>query len=326
MPPLANPEYTIGWISALPLELAASRAMLDDDHGQPREQDKHDNNNYHLGRIEQHNVVMACLPAGVYGTTSAATVATQMLFSFPSIRFGLMVGIGGGIPAKDVDVRLGDVVVSKPDGTLGGVVQHDFGKIGLNGKFVRSGSLNKPPPVLLKAIASLQAEHELEPSKIPDYLEAMCTKHPKLRASYLYQGVSNDRLFETVCEHVGGHTCDSCDEGKVVRRAERDDNTPVIHYGIIASGNSVIKDAMTRDRIGDELGAICFEMEAAGLVDNFPCLVIRGICDYADSHKNKNWQRYAAATAAAYAKELLSIIPGNQVESTLVATEALKAG
>lgn len=54
---------------------------------------------------------------------------------------------------------------------------------------------------------------------------------------------------------------------------------------------------------------MCFEMEAAGLMNDFPCLVIRGICDYADSHKNKTWQAYAAATAAACAKDILTIVP-----------------
>ena len=326
MAPLANHEYTIGWICALPLEMAAARAMLDENHGKPKEQDARDNNNYHLGRVEQHNVVIACLPAGVYGTTSAATVATQMLFSFPSIRFGLMVGIGGGVPAKGFDIRLGDVVVSRPDKTFGGVVQYDFGKVGIDGKFTRSGSLNKPPLVLLNAVASLQADHELEESKIPRYLQETFVKYTKLQADYSYQGASNDRLFDAVYEHIQGDTCDSCDAARVVRRSDRNPNTPFIHYGVIASGNSVIKDAVTRDRVRDELGIICFEMEAAGLVDHFPCLVIRGICDYADSHKNKRWQRYAAATAAAYAKELLSIIPANQVDSTPFAAEALKAG
>lgn len=84
----------------------------------------------------------------------------------------------------------------------------------------------------------------------------------------------------------------------------------MVHYGTIASGNQVIKDGVTRDQLSSELGGVlCFEMEAAGLMNSFPCLVIRGICDYADSHKNKKWQPYAAATAAAYAKELLSVIP-----------------
>ena len=87
----------------------------------------------------------------------------------------------------------------------------------------------------------------------------------------------------------------------LVTRPVRDRHDPVIHYGLIASGNRVIKHGSTRDKLSQELGILCFEMEAAGLMDNFPCLVILGICDYADSHKNKQWQGYAAATAAAYA-------------------------
>jgi nucleoside phosphorylase len=102
-----------------------------------------------------------------------------------------------------------------------------------------------------------------------------------------------------------------------IERPARDNQTPVIHYGIIASGNQVMKDGITRDRISSELGGVlCFEMEAAGLMNSFPCLVIRGICDYADTHKNKSWQPYAAATAAAYTKELLSVISIAEVRST----------
>jgi hypothetical protein len=75
--------------------------------------------------------------------------------------------------------------------------------------------------------------------------------------------------------------------------------------------------ARERDDISKKLGGVlCFEMEAAGLMDRFPCLVIRGICDYADSHKNKTWQPYAAAAASAYAKELLSTISAAEVAET----------
>jgi nucleoside phosphorylase len=68
-----------------------------------------------------------------------------------------------------------------------------------------------------------------------------------------------------------------------------------IHYSTIASGNQVMRDGVTRDKLSSELGGVlCFKMEAAGLVNSFQCLIIRGICDYADSHKNKKWQPYAA--------------------------------
>ncbi|KAL4957598.1 nucleoside phosphorylase domain-containing protein [Aspergillus filifer] len=94
--------------------------------------------------------------------------------------------------------------------------------------------------------------------------------------------------------------------GEVLYRRE----DAVIHYGTIASGNSVIRDGETRDTLSREFGGIlCFEMEAAGLLNILPCIAIRGICDYADSHKNKSWQPYAAGMAAACAKELLAYVP-----------------
>jgi len=76
---------------------------------------------------------------------------------------------------------------------------------------------------------------------------------------------------------------------------------------------------------GEFGGVLCFEMEAAGLMNSFPCLVIRGICDYADSHKNKKWQAYAAATAAACAKEVLSVIPPAEVVKARTVDKTIKA-
>jgi nucleoside phosphorylase len=75
-----------------------------------------------------------------------------------------------------------------------------------------------------------------------------------------------------------------------------------------------MRDASIRDRLAADKDVLCFEMEAAGLMNHFPCLVIRGICDYSDSHKNKEWQGYASMVAAAYAKALLSRIPPNTVQ------------
>jgi nucleoside phosphorylase len=150
--------YTVGWICALPLEMAAAKAMLDEVHTK-LPQDSNDHNTYALGAIYGHNVAIACLPSGVYGTASAAIVATHMLFTFRAIRFGLMVGIGGGVPNKDVDIRLGDIAVSKPADTFGGVVQYDYGKAISSGQFQRTGTLNKPPEVLLAAVSNLQADY-----------------------------------------------------------------------------------------------------------------------------------------------------------------------
>ncbi|KAN0069927.1 kinesin [Elaphomyces granulatus] len=110
---MAHEDYTVAWICALPLEAAAAKAILDKTHPQ-LPQSTGDDNAYMLGEISGHSIIIACLPSGVYGTISAATVAANMRTTFPCIRFGLMVGIGGGVPSIKNDIRLGDVVVSKP--------------------------------------------------------------------------------------------------------------------------------------------------------------------------------------------------------------------
>lgn len=103
------------------------------------------------------------------GTISAASIAVQMQSTFTELRFGLMVGIGGGVPSEEHDIRLGDVVVSKPMRTFGGVIQYDSRKTVQDGKFIQTGSLNKPPQVLLTALANLLAKHMMENHGIVRY-------------------------------------------------------------------------------------------------------------------------------------------------------------
>ena len=310
-------DYTVGWICALPIELAAAQEMLDEEHERPI-QDSLDPNLYTLGHIGNHNIVLACLPAGQMGTQSAATVAARMKSKFTSIRFGLMVGIGGGVPSAGSDIRLGDVVVSQPHLQHGGVVQYDFGKSRAGGNITRTGWLNAPPLVLLHAISKLQALHYRGQSNLATYLSTF-----DRLANFSRDIVGPDILFEATYNHIGGLTCEQCSKEKEVKRTPRVGQGVVIHYGTIASGNQVMEDGITRDRISVELGGVmCFEMEAAGLMNDFHCLVIRGICDYADSHKNKKWQPYAAATAAACAKEILSITPAAEVARTVTVNDA----
>jgi hypothetical protein len=262
-----------------------------------------------------------------------------MLRTFTGLRFGLLVGIGGGIPnlKDDRDIRLGDIVVSQPDDTFGGVVQYDLGKNLGVGRFRRKGSLNSPPTLLLTALASLQSGCGLRESPVPKYLMEMNQKYPALRdEGYASPGVNRDNLHCSQCDPsrwwwflwllllwlVPLLRCEMCENGKV-RRASRSHQNPVIHYGTIASGNQVIKDGGLRDRLGQEFGVICVEMEAAGLMNNFPCLVVRGICDYADRHKNDAWQKYSATTAAAYTKWFLEHITPQQTADEMRISEVM---
>ncbi|EHK26130.1 uncharacterized protein TRIVIDRAFT_112497, partial [Trichoderma virens Gv29-8] len=331
----AHSDYTVGWICALPKEQTAAIAMLDHKHADlPKP--PNDPNTYTLGSINGHNIAIACLPKGKIGTSSAATVATWMVGAFPSIKVGLMVGIGGGIPPK---VRLGDVVVSTPIGQFPGVVQWDIGKANKGGQFERTGSLNTPPTPLLTALTRLETEHELNGSKIPEYLNQLREKWPRLASKYLRSDYHKDILFRSDYGHVSKDTnydnasdiddydeeesCELCDKSQILKKKPREMR---VHYGLIASGNQVIKDATLRNKLTKDLDGhiLCIEMEAAGLMNNFPCIIIRGICDYADSHKNNVWQEHAAAVAAAFAKELLGYVQTSEVEREPPARNSLR--
>ncbi|EJP61140.1 Ankyrin repeat protein [Beauveria bassiana ARSEF 2860] len=303
--------------------------------------DPQDTNSYLLGRIGHHNVVIACLPAETTGKASAATVAKDMLRSFKSVRFGLMVGIGGGAPYygdggnggesesedsetddfDDIkDVRLGDVVIGLHSKATEAVVQYDFGKSVQEKEFIHAGGrLNKPPNLVLNAVSMLQGQHRRKGQKIPELLSTMLTENPGMAKGFSHPGPGKDKLFKSDVVHLKGRkSCKACrgpHDSNLVKSKDRFDKFPQLHYGTIGSADQVMKDAILRDKLAQQQNIMCFEMEAAGLMDSFPCLVIRGICDYADSHKNKIWQPYAAVVAAAYAKELLSVIPAQEVRN-----------
>jgi nucleoside phosphorylase len=269
---LTHDSYSIACICPMGVELAAVEAMLDEIH--PSLPSARYENSYTLGRIEEHNVVIGVLPE--IGNNKAATVATQLLNDFKSIKFGLLVGIGGGIPVYDEhDIRLGDVVVSKPTDTFGGVVQFDRGKSYNGEQFERTGTLNKPPRVLSANVQKLHAQHKRRGNRISEYLSHMLEKYPAMEdEQYFYQGADYDLLFESTYHHSDGKNCSGCDRRRVIRRAPRKTTLPIVHHGTIGSGNQVIKDAVTREKLRKDLGIICVEMEAAGLMDEFPCLVI----------------------------------------------------
>ncbi|RCI12325.1 hypothetical protein L249_0689 [Ophiocordyceps polyrhachis-furcata BCC 54312] len=305
---MSDPKrYTIGWISAILFESVAARVFLDEKHDGPISTPEGDQNSYTLGRIGRHNVVMASLPMGVHGVVSAATVARDMIRSFPNVRFCLMVGVGGGAPSQRNDIRLGDVVVSTPSfakTNFGGVVQYDYGKSVERGRFQSTRYLNRPPEVLLTAVANLSAEHIINGNSIDKAIDQILRERPRLRQDYSRPDVMTDKLY-------------SRDGKEVIERSPRTDgqDNPAIHYGLVASADTFMERADIRDMLAEELGVLCFEMEAAGLMNNFPCIVIRGICDYSDSNWSKAWRGYAAMTAAAYAKELIQLVSAGQVEA-----------
>jgi nucleoside phosphorylase len=315
-------EFSVGVICPLPIEVAAMRQMLEKPYD--TQQSLPDPNFYHLGRIGQHNVVVAGLPAGVTGIASATAVAERVWAKF-SVKALLLVGIGGGVPTVKNNMRLGDVVVSRPDGKYGGVVQYDFGKCLSEGRFEHTGALNSPPRELLATLATMHSNHLLKGALPPDYHKYL--EASQFNPNFEYPGVDKDILFEAEYNHAGGTDCTNCDKAKESERKPRKAKGPVIHYGTIASANRLMRDSKMRDSYNKDYDGriLCFEMEAAGLMNSTPCLVVRGISDYADSHKREDhaWHGYAAAVAAAVAKEFITTIPGDDLKSMETVAEAL---
>ncbi|KAH8172400.1 phosphorylase superfamily protein [Sarocladium implicatum] len=294
------------------IEMWAFRYMLDETHPRLASLDG-DPNHYCLGKVCGHNVVLAWLP-GEQGNTQAARVATNLSRTFHHIRWRFLVGIGGGVNNSAHRIRLGDVVIGMPSNTHGGVGQYDLGR-DKNAGFQRKGFVHAPPEDLRSIVEGMKHDRRGDDSRLNDFLEAMLDQDEEIAEVYQRPPAKTDVLFPDDVLHTaaGGRTClDGCDVSRasahVPRKRERE---PKVWYGLIASGNSVIANAKSRAEKIKILDAdvMCFEMEAVGVMAAFPCLVIRGIADYADSHKHKSWQSYAAAVAAACAKDIIARIP-----------------
>jgi nucleoside phosphorylase len=201
-----------------------------------------------------------------------------------------------------------------------------MGKWKDDGRFDIESHLNKPPKILLKGIELLQSDHDFGEGEIKQYIDEVAKKSLQLQAlkEYQFPGRDKDQLFRSNYHHVTGENCSACDLKRTEKRISRDSDDPVVHYGLIASGNSVMRSAQYRDELRDTWNVSCFEMEAAGLMDDFPCIIIRGICDYSDDHKNKLWQPYSAVVAAAYAKDLLRVIQPEEIGNTEAAICVIK--
>ncbi|GKT49085.1 uncharacterized protein ColSpa_09266 [Colletotrichum spaethianum] len=321
---LGRGEYKVAWICPLEVEQIAAMEMLDEEH-EALPQPAADHNVYSLGSINGHNVIIAGLHQT--GNCPAATVVAQMKMTFPNLRFGLLVGIGGGVPVQTDNgmIRLGHVVVSKPTGEHSGAVQYDHGKA-REGRFQRTGALAPPPAALLNAAQALAVRRaRAENDPVQQNVKRIDTNRRRLR-HFRYPCAENDHLYHSEYRHLQpGIPCNiGCDPLQRIPRARDDEEEMYItvHRGNIASGELVIKDATLRDELAQQYELLCFEMEAAGVLTDFPCIVVRGISDYCDSHKNDQWHGYAAAVAAAYARQLFFHLPVEEIQRLLRVTGA----
>jgi nucleoside phosphorylase len=335
-------NFKIAIICALPLEASAVSTLFDEqwEYDQTYGRAPGDLNVYSTGLIGHHSVVLVHMPN--MGKVAAATAAACLRASFQGIKLALVVGICGGAPSGNQpseDILLGDVVISE------GLVQYDLGRQFPNNTFVRKDTprdnLPRPGPEIRAALAKLKAKLQTERgrnwlhNKTSEYVRVL---RQELGDMVTYPGATEDRLFESSYRHkhrrplecaicvTGDGVCDvaigmsckqlKCDEHELVPRARvSQPYKPIVHFGLIASGDTVMKSGEDRDEIAARDGIIAFEMEGAGVWEPCPSLVIKGVCDYADSHKSKRWQGYAAATAAAVVKVFLeSWITGIQFQ------------
>jgi nucleoside phosphorylase len=279
---LAPSEYNIGWITIKPeSELVAARLMLDETHKKIRISG--DPFTYYPGKIGDHNVVISC--SGEAGKHQAAECAVNMMRTFKNIKIGLLSGIGGGVPSLKHDIRLGDVVVGMPDGVYGGVAVYDSGKMTADGYELKF-HLNCSPTVIRQTVGSIQSDTVMGMNELTTILGGLNSPQFKCSDGLLDQLYNGDQLQARDTRVTAG---------------------PVVHHGLIACGDWVVKDGEGRNKLVRRIkgDVLCFEMEAAGLMNTFPCLIVRGISDYCDEHKNDGWHRHASATAAAYCKWVL---------------------
>ncbi|KAK5057840.1 hypothetical protein LTR84_011841 [Exophiala bonariae] len=326
-PPRDRSDFRIILICALPLEAESVQATFDhcwDDEGKRYGKASGDPNEYTTGMIGEHNVVLAHMPG--MGTTSAAAVSAARV-SFPSIVLAIVVGICGAAPFGNnhQEILLGDVVISKA------LVQYDFGRQhpgGFERKTDVQASIGRPSPELRAIQARLATTQHKQRMRrnLTRYLQEIQQTLPGTvcpgreydvlyRSSYIHQhhpSANCQKCSEVgeICEVALHANCDDLgcqanmrEERK--RMAGPSTIDPEIHFGIVASGNAVIRSGEYRDQLVKAEGVIGFEMEGVGVWDYFPTIIIKGVCDYADSHKQKGWQSYAAAAAAACTKAFL---------------------
>ncbi|EEU35949.1 uncharacterized protein NECHADRAFT_49698 [Fusarium vanettenii 77-13-4] len=271
-------DYTIIIFSPLVIEQKAVFLMLDEVHDGIPERSAGQTVLYTLGKIASYNVAIAGYPAGEVGIGVSGSMVSEAFRDFPNLEAGVLVGIAAGIPSPTRDIRLGDVAVAVPNSDNPGIIGYDLVKVEEDHIRLKQWQ-NSTHPLLRSAIASIQV-HESRP-------EFSFTRH----LDVLSRATDFKRPGPAL------------PRSESLTSNERDE--PIAHYGTILSGNGVMKSKKKRDELRDKYGGIAIEMEAAGITTRLPVAVVRGISDFGDSEKNDDWHRYAAITAAAYAKEML---------------------
>ncbi|PLB51013.1 purine and uridine phosphorylase [Aspergillus steynii IBT 23096] len=327
MRPRNRSDFSIAIICALTLEADAVEALFDETYdrlGKLYDKKLGDANSYINGRIGEHDVVLCYIPG--MGTGSTASIASSLRVSYTGVRLALVVGTCGGAPypSSEQNIFLGDVIVSDA------LVQYDFGRQypgGFQPKRDVKDILGRPEREIRTLLAGLQARrsriefqdqmlqhfHIIQQSETRWHHPACedvlyeASHHHKHRSggSPVKCQCSGGEGPDDICSQAEMEDCNrlGCNERQVIRR--RDGTGVSFHIGKLASASTVMSSGEHRDKIIQTENVIGFEIGGAGVWDNISCIIIKGVCHYADSHNNDKWQAYAAATGASAAKTFL---------------------
>ncbi|KAK2035903.1 purine and uridine phosphorylase [Colletotrichum somersetense] len=329
--PLRFEDFRIAVICALPREYDAAILAFDEiwnDEEDRRRPALRQHNNHILGRIGVHNVVLVLLPN--MGKVSAANEVVRLRSIYAKMELAFLTGICGGVPrpGTDNEILLGDVIISKS------IVQYDLGRQ-YPGEFSRKNTIDDNLSRLNKDVRSFLATYETRHGRsdlqrriteilaqvqqiATDATGGCCYDRPAAEGDILFEpNYLHRHRDQSGCSCGESTMCDgaikaSCRElGCDIRhqvprtRLEFTGSDSRIHVGCIGSGDTVMKSGEHRDQVAAKNGIVAFEMEGAGVWEEMPCIIVKGVCDYADSHKNKLWQDFAAAMAASATKALV---------------------
>lgn len=299
-PEIRRQKYKIAWICPIHVSYAAAKELLDEKHAGSKLPPRNCDVDYTLGKMGAHCVVIVLWPRRPLSSQYLEFEAERLLSTFPNIEMKLIVGVAGGAPSPERDMRLGDVVVNTMRSASNGLFCYDFDETVRARRFVTTESKYVTPAFAREVRAYQSSTIPISDLKYPYSLAATDERFSQPDAN-------SDVLYESHIRHPNklvpcSVACGS-DGKRLVRRKERvaEGINPLIYNGVIASSTRTMEDAQLRDNLIEEMEVLCFEAFSAYLPSDFHDMIVHGIRDYSDSHQYAQWEGYAALTSALYA-------------------------
>lgn len=321
MPTMASSKQpTIAIITAQYCEKLAVDSMIENKETFVRYTTVGESNVYTLGNIGGHRIVCTKLPTVGHtreAMTAAGNTTTRLLGTFQKVDFVFLVGVGGGVPHYTdyvKHVRLGDVVISHPTplNKQYVYVYCESAKMNENGNYHFETKEYCPSNLCLQEIAANlknQAENNPNPpwqTYVEEGLKSLGSqtehdfKAPPPETDKLYMAIGDKGVIEVA------HPSAPQDASNL-----RTDGCARIHLAPVASGRQIARDDQLRQKFASRFGALAFDAEMDAVVESIlgncrdSFAVVRGISDYKDGSRVKEWQPYAALAAASVVKSII---------------------